>query len=91
LQNLEFCVLAGTTRLKYCGRMTYPGDILASELAPFSVDDLPASRDGEMTRISGTDRIALIREKSPEHRPTSYVRGLSLSAVLQILHLGRVW
>lgn len=69
--------------------MTHAGDTAADELAPFTVDDLPASGDGALTRISGTDYLALAHERHSEHRPASYVRGVSLSAVLQLLHLER--
>ena len=89
MQNLGTGALAGATGLKYPGRMMHAGDILADELAPFSVDELPEMGHGEITRISGTDYLTLVHEKYPEHRPASYVRGVSLSAVLQLLYLER--
>ena len=57
--------------------------------APFSVDELATMSGGVRARISGTDYLALAGEGHPEHRPASYVRGVSLSAVLQLLHLER--
>ena len=59
------------------------------DLTPFSVDDLPALNSADRARISGTDYLTLAQGKYPEHRPASYVRGVSLSAVLQLLHLER--
>lgn len=69
--------------------MTHAVDIEEDEIRAFTVDDLPSANEARSARISGTDYLTLATEKFPELRPPSYVRGVSLSAVLQLLHLER--
>jgi hypothetical protein len=64
-------------------------DLESGDLDPFSVDELLADAEPDVTRISGTDYLNLARNRNPNYQPASVVRGVSLSAVLQMLHLER--
>src|SRR5687767_4116630 len=62
-------------------------DFASDDLDPFTVDDLLASNGPAATRISGTDDLGLRNDTSSGAQSASVVRGVSLSAVLQMLHM----
>ena len=59
------------------------------ELDPFTVDDLFTATGPEAARISGVAEFSPAQGRHLSDQPTSVVRGVSLSAVLQMLHLER--
>jgi hypothetical protein len=59
------------------------------EFDPFTVDDLMTATSPEAARASETHEAPPAQGSGPSDQPTSIVRGVSLSAILQMLHLER--